>query len=103
MRMNTLPSLQADCYDGDVHGTGDTDARTYFDGPFNTRLGCHMSARLPMRPSPRERTTHQGSRDTRVSDQKVCVRTTRYSHKRAHLLVEPEPILGPLPRGSDDV
>lgn len=43
--------------------------------------------------------THQGSRDSWVSDQKVCVWASRYSHKSAHLLVEPEPMLGPLPRG----
>jgi hypothetical protein len=46
--------------------------------------------------------THQGGRDTRIPDQKVCVRTARHSHKCAHLLVEPEPILGPLPRGRED-
>lgn len=39
---------------------------------------------------------HQSSRDSRVSDQIVCIRAARYSHKCAHLLVELEPIPRPL-------
>ena len=87
MGMDTLSPLQSDGDEGHIDGAGDANARAYFDSPFNTRLA--ESARDQVRGYFGSWRTHQSSRDSRVSDQKVCVRAARYTHKCAHLLAEP--------------
>lgn len=90
MRMDTLSPLERDCDYRDVDGTRYADAGTDFDGSFNTRLQhVHVSITEEWATDGGEgEEAHQSSRDARVSNEEVCVRTPRHTHKSGHLLTE---------------
>ena len=56
--------------------------------------GYRMSAWQAMRKS-WESDAHQSSRYARITNEEICVRAARHSHKSGHLLAELAPTRGP--------